>query len=53
MPNWCNNQITITGPAAEITALWDRAELMLFAEGREVEADAELDDATSGEEFAN
>ena len=27
-------------------------ELMLFAEGREVEADAELDDATFGEEFA-
>jgi hypothetical protein len=24
---------------------------MLFAEGREVEADAELDDATFGEEF--
>jgi len=27
-------------------------ELMLFAEGREVEAEAELDDATFGEEFA-
>ena len=28
-------------------------ELMLFAEGREVEYEAELDDATFGEEFAN
>ena len=28
-------------------------ELMLFAEGREVEFEAELDDATFGEEFAN
>ena len=25
MPNWCNNQITITGPVTMITALWDRA----------------------------
>ena len=28
-------------------------ELMLFAEGREVEFEAELDDATFGEEFAD
>ena len=28
-------------------------ELMLFAEGREVESEAELDDATFGEEFAD
>ena len=25
MPNWCNNSITITGPKATITDLWERA----------------------------
>ena len=25
MPNWCNNSITITGPAEKIAALWARA----------------------------
>ena len=25
MPNWCNNSVTITGPAERITALWTRA----------------------------
>ena len=27
MPNWCNNSITITGPAAKITALWERMQI--------------------------
>ena len=26
MPNWCNNSITITGPAAKIQALWEDAQ---------------------------
>jgi hypothetical protein len=26
MPNWCNNSITITGPAQKIRALWAQAE---------------------------
>ena len=26
MPNWCNNSITITGPAEKIAALWARAQ---------------------------
>ena len=26
MPNWCNNSITITGPKATITDLWNRAQ---------------------------
>lgn len=25
MPNWCNNSVTITGPAERIRALWTRA----------------------------
>jgi hypothetical protein len=25
MPNWCNNSVTITGPAERIAALWTRA----------------------------
>lgn len=26
MPNWCNNNISITGPKDQITALWERAQ---------------------------
>ena len=26
MPNWCNNSVTITGPAQKIRALWAQAE---------------------------
>jgi len=25
MPNWCSNDVTITGPKAKVKALWDRA----------------------------
>ena len=27
MPNWCNNSITITGPAHKLQAIWDLAQL--------------------------
>ena len=43
------NHIQLTRHQARKLAV----ELMLFAEGREVEYEAELDDATFGEEFAN
>ena len=43
------NHIQLTKHQARKLAV----ELMLFAEGREVEFEAELDDATFGEEFAN
>ena len=43
------NHIQLTKHQARKLAV----ELMLFAEGREVEYEAELDDATFGEEFAN
>ena len=43
------NHLSLTKHQARMLAV----ELMLFAEGREVESEAELDDATFGEEFAN
>ena len=26
MPNWCNNSITITGPADQVKNLWEQAQ---------------------------
>ena len=43
------NHLSLTKHQARMLAV----ELMLFAEGREVESEAELDDATFGEEFAD
>jgi len=57
MPNWCNNNISITGPKDQITALWERAETadngnfgLLNAM---VQMPRELEDTTSPSEDGN